>query len=181
MSDGPKIPLSHADRVATVIAAALQPYCERIEIAGSIRRRRQLVGDIDLVCVPGKGGRTAILQRSLQSGGTLIKGGDQYAVIGLPGPQTVMLDLWFAHNGTAGGDLLTPNDPPNFGVLLLCRTGSVEHNIWIAQTAKAAGLHFNPHRGIERKPGGEVIASAEEREVFAALGMSWIEPERRER
>ncbi len=55
------------------------------------------------------------------------------------------------------------------------------HNVWIAQTAKAAGLHFNPHRGIERHKGGEVIASAEEQDIFDALQMDFIAPERRER
>ena len=67
-------------------------------------------------------------------------------------------------------------EPSNFGILLLARTGSAMHNVWLAQ---AAGLHFNPHRGLLRR--GALIASAEEVEIFKALGLRFIPPEDRER
>ena len=86
------------------------------------------------------------------------------------------LDLWFAHNG--GGDLFAP-EPSNFGVLLLARTGSAMHNVWIAQEAQARGLHFNPHKGVLKR--GAIVASVEEADIFRALKLDYIAPERRER
>jgi DNA polymerase (family 10) len=167
------MPLAPARALAEKIAEALRPHCTRLEIAGSIRRARPECGDIDLVCLPKRGGRSAIVERCAQTG-KLMKAGEQYVVFILA--NGFQLDLWFAHDG--GGDMFAP-DPPNFGVLLLARTGSAMHNVWIAQTAKAAGLHFNPHRGVLRR--NEVVASAEEADVFRVLGLDFIPPERRER
>ena len=166
--------LALAQRQADTIAAALRPHCERIEIAGSIRRQRPDVGDIDLVCLPnGIAGREGLIARCAQTA-KRVKCGEQYVVFELA--NGFQLDLWFAHRG--GGDMFAP-EPPNFGVLLLARTGSAMFNVWIAQTAKAAGLHFNPHKGILRR--GEIIASAEESDIFRALGLAFIKPEERER
>ncbi len=168
-----RMPLARARALAEKIVAELAPHCDRIEIAGSIRRGRPDCGDIDLVCIPKAGRMSAITERCQRSG-SLLKHGSQYVVFVLA--NGFQLDLWLAHNG--GGDMFAP-EPPNFGVLLLARTGSAMHNVWIAQTAQAAGLHFNPHKGILR--GREVIASAEEADIFTALGLDWIAPERRER
>jgi DNA polymerase/3'-5' exonuclease PolX len=168
-----RMALSPARKLAEKIVAELAINCDRIEIAGSIRRSRAECGDIDLVCVPKPGGKAHIIERC-QRAGDLLKHGEQYCVFVLR--NGFQLDLWFAHNG--GGDLFAP-EPPNFGVLLLARTGSAMHNVWIAQQAQARGLHFNPHKGILR--GREVIASTEEADIFAALQLGFVAPERRER
>lgn len=170
---GTTMPLARARALAEKIAAQLRPFCERVEIAGSIRRGRPVCGDIDLVCLPKPGGKEEIVRRCHQAA-KLMKHGEQYVVFELA--NGFQLDLWFAHAG--GGDLFAP-EPSNFGVLLLARTGSAMHNVWIAQTAQAERLHFNPHKGILR--GREVIASTTEQEIFDALGLAFIAPERRER
>ena len=51
MSTGPRLPLSTAARLADAIAAALAPACERVAVAGGVRRQRPTVGDLDLVVV----------------------------------------------------------------------------------------------------------------------------------
>lgn len=43
---------SAAKNIADQIVASLAPYCQRIEVAGSVRRRRKLVGDIEIVAIP---------------------------------------------------------------------------------------------------------------------------------
>jgi len=176
-----RMPLARARPLAERIAAELAPLCARIEIAGSIRRARPFCGDVDLVLLPQSAPAiTQILERCGRNARKL-KHGDQYAVFQLA--SGFQLDLWFAHPAfDVPGDMFgegAEHIPCNFGVLLLARTGSAAHNVWIAQSAQAAGLHFNPHRGLERR--GKVIASAEEIEIFRALGLDWIAPERRER
>ena len=52
MSTHPKTPLADAQRTATHISKALTPYCHRIAIAGSIRRQRPMIGDIEIVALP---------------------------------------------------------------------------------------------------------------------------------
>lgn len=52
MSDGPRIPLDVAGKIADALGAELNPGCERVDVAGSIRRRRPEVGDIELLCIP---------------------------------------------------------------------------------------------------------------------------------
>lgn len=46
------IPLATADKLAAKIVAGLEPLCLKIEVAGSIRRRRATVNDVDIVCIP---------------------------------------------------------------------------------------------------------------------------------
>ena len=167
------LPLDKARILAAQIRDALAPMCERIDIAGSIRRARPLCGDIDIVCLPRAGQRDAIITRCLRNG-MLGKEGAQYVMVDFPG-WDVQLDLWFAHNGTA--DLFAP-EPPNHGIILLARTGSAMHNVRLAARAKSMGLHFHPSKGIQR--GAEIIASAEEADIFRALGLPYIEPEQRE-
>jgi DNA polymerase/3'-5' exonuclease PolX len=166
--------LAAAQSLAEKIAAEITPFCDRLEIAGSIRRRRAHCGDIDIVCIPkGLVGREGLLARCSRSA-RRVKEGEQYVVFELA--NGFQLDLWFAHAGA--GDLLTTT-PSNWGVLLLARTGSAAHNIYIAERARQQGLHFNPHRGITRR--GELIASEEEADIFAALKLDVIRPEDREK
>jgi DNA polymerase (family 10) len=171
---GERLPLRQARDLAYKVRDALIPHCRRIEIAGSIRRQRETCGDIDIVCLPaGLTGREAILARCKQ-GATLLKEGEQYVEFRLA--NGFQLDLWFAHDGT--GDLIAP-EPSNYGALLLARTGSAFHNIWIADRARAKGLRFSPSRGLTRD--GKVVASAEEAEIFRTLGLPFVQPWERER
>jgi DNA polymerase (family 10) len=180
-ADTLRLPLAQARALAEKIAGALREHCVRLEIAGSIRRGRPYCGDIDLVVLPKSvEAITAILDRCAVTAKPL-KRGEQYVVFTLA--NGFQLDLWIAHpDCDVPGDMFghgAERQRCNFGVLLLARTGSAMHNVWIAQQAQALGLHFNPHKGILRR--GEVIASAEEADIFRALQLDFIPPERRER
>ena len=52
-----KRPLADAERIAAAIVADLAPFCARIQVAGSVRRRKEAVGDIELVAIPLSYGR----------------------------------------------------------------------------------------------------------------------------
>ena len=174
--------LELARLAAVKVVTALLPWCARIEIAGSIRRGRPFVGDIDIVLQPVDATARAAIEGRCRETTKRIKGGEQYVVYEMA--NGIQLDLWFAHGAIPSaqdmfGGETAPARPPNFGMLLLARTGSAAHNVHLAQIAQARGLHFDPHAGLKR--GGNVIASEEEADIFKALSVGYVEPERRER
>lgn len=178
---GAKFALPRIRAIADKVVAALAPLCERIEIAGSIRRGRALVGDIDLVILPKD---RAAIRAKLVPACNVLADGPQNLLVDWPLGRTerLQLDIFFAHDGV--GDFFA-REPSNWGTLLLCRTGSKEFNIWFAQQAQRAGLHWNPYRGLTRQKGlsqqSEVIAAATEDDLFKALEITPIKPEVRER
>lgn len=164
--------LKSTEEKALKIVELLAPFCARIEVAGSIRRKRPEVGDIDLVIEPLPGKRRYIRDRCLSWRPQVLEDGEVNFLFTLKG---VQVDIFYANE--AGQDLFA--DVGNFGSLFICRTGSKQFNIWLCQHAKTKGLHWNPYRGVVQK--GKIIASRTEEDVFKALGLEWIKPEDRER
>src|SRR5690349_5390941 len=67
MSDTEKRPYNQVMTVALNLVGALTPACHRIEIAGSLRRKKELVGDIEIVAIPKL--HTNLLGEPLESSG----------------------------------------------------------------------------------------------------------------
>jgi DNA polymerase (family X) len=173
---GAKFACARIRAIAEKVVAALAPLCDRIEIAGSLRRHRPLVGDIDLVILPKD---RAAIRAKLVPACTLIADGSQNLIVDflISKSERLQLDIFFAHAGK--GDLFGQSEPSNWGTLLLCRTGSKQFNIWFAKQAIQAGYHWSPYRGLIQAE--QVVASETEEEIFAALGLSSITPASRER
>lgn len=172
----PKVKLSEAERIADRIATELQPFCTRLEIAGSIRRGLGEVNDIDLVIIPRD--QSALRDRVLRNS-TAIQDGPHNLLVRLQ--NGVQLDIFFAHAGKA--DLLE-STPSNWGSILLCRTGSKEHNIKLCQRAARLGLAWKTMEGIYPALNRNLnpnlpIASATEQDIFRALEMDYLPPESR--
>jgi DNA polymerase/3'-5' exonuclease PolX len=68
--------------------------------------------------------------------------------------------------------------PSTFGVHLLIRTGSAEHNMWLAGYALSKGMRLKYSEGLIRE--GRAVAGADEKGVFAALGLPYPTPSQRE-
>jgi DNA polymerase (family 10) len=166
------MPLASATEKALAVVEHLRPFCAQIEIAGSIRRRRPQPGDLDFVIQPLPGKRRYIRDLCLSWKPQVLTDGQVNLLLVVKG---VQLDIFFADE--PGADLFA--EPGNFGTLLVCRTGSMQFNVWLADRAKKRGLHWNPQRGVVQK--GKIIASHTEESVFKALGLDWIKPEARER
>ena len=167
------IPLAKAVKFAERICAELEPWCEIPPmIAGSIRRGRPEVGDIDLVLLPREASACNIKARCKVHGRVVMDGAQNFIVM-LPGE--IQLDIFFAHGPVR--DMFDP-EPTNVGSLLLCRTGSVAHNIFLVEYAKRVGLVWEPYRGVTRN--GRVIASESEAAIYHALGLPFIDPADRE-
>lgn len=167
------IPLAKAQRIAVEIVNGLREHCHQISVAGSIRRWRPVVGDIDIVALP-KPGQFAELRARLIDGNAILTDGHQTIIV--QRPDGIQIDLWLATPEQS--DLFGNTTLTNYGSLLLCRTGSKEHNIRICQEAIRRKRRWHPHKGVF--DGETLVASATEEDVFKAVGMRWIHPRDRE-
>jgi len=164
------IALNIATSWADKIIAACAPYCDQIQVAGSIRRQRPIVHDIDIVARPAD--RNGLMARIRKNGQVLESGRHNTKIIL---PDGLQIDFWIAEPDRRE---LFETIPTNYGSLLLCRTGSKEFNIWLCCKAAQKGYHWNPQWGIYHN--GHCIASASEQDIFKALDTPFIPPEQRE-
>jgi len=155
---------AEADRIAQEILAHLRRCntIDTLEVAGSYRRGRDTVGDLDIL---------AIAQDSKEAMNCLATypGLAQVLVRGET-KMSVRLDT-----GLQGDLRVVP--PESFGAALQYFTGSKEHNVVLRGMAKALGLKVNEY-GVFR--GEKQIAGRTEEEVYKALGLPWFPPELRE-
>ncbi len=166
-------------KIATRVQEQLAPFCERIEIAGSIRRQRPQCNDIDMVVMLKPNQARPFRFRVLQHTQMIREGDDLMSVRLKSGLQ---LDIFFTSGPVP--DLLEKR-PGNWGSVLLNRTGSVHFNVWLAAKAKRLGMHWNPIFGLfGRCPrtGREAVclAAATEEEMFQTLKLRWYAPTERE-
>jgi DNA polymerase (family X) len=156
---------------ATKSADELIPYLaeggglEKIEAAGSLRRGKETVGDLDLL-VTGPGAANA-LERFVshpKAHGVLGKGPNKASIqYGLDGLQVDLRAL--AHE--------------SYGAAMQYFTGSKEHNIVLRSRAQKLGLTLNEY-GLFRVDNEQRVAGETEEQVYEALGLRWIPPELRE-
>lgn len=166
-----------ARQIAEQVESTLMPWAERIAIAGSIRRRRPQPNDIDLVILP-KPGKLGMLKGRCMQNCAVVTDGEQNAIYRLRLPEgEIQIDMFFARHPVS--DLLTAT-AGNFGSLLLCRTGSKEHNIFLIEHAKRLGLVWKPYDGVFDAD-GQCLAAESEEKIFKALDLPFIAPEKRER
>jgi DNA polymerase (family 10) len=153
-----------AAQYAEALAAALRsvPGVSRLEIAGSYRRCRETVGDIDLLVTASDSG--PVMARFIgydEVAEVLSQGSTRASVVLKCGLQ---VDLRVVPEAS-------------YGAALAYFTGAKAHNIALRKRAQARGLKLNEY-GVFR--GDTLIAGDTEASVYAALGLPWIPPELRE-
>jgi DNA polymerase/3'-5' exonuclease PolX len=171
--------LYRAEEIAERLLRAMEPYCERICIAGSIRRQKPDVGDIEIVAIPRWEPRpdpanlfgesvpvnTLFADWASAAGLEWLKGfapeGKQWVA---ELPEGINLDLYL------------PN-ARNWGNILLLRTGSAEFNKAIVNHAAEYGFPFRD--GFVRGRDGRELEMPTERAVFELLGLEYVVPEAR--
>jgi DNA polymerase (family 10) len=162
----PRMLLSRALPIAEQVVDALRgvPGAERVEVAGSLRRQADSVKDLDVIATAAD---PAALVRALTE---------------LPIVESV------DSSGDAGGRVTTHSgmkvdlkvvEPDQFGNVLQHFTGSKDHNVALRESAVKRGLHVSEY-GILDDATGATLRCATEEEVYAKLGLPWIEPELRE-
>ncbi len=141
-----------------------EPAVQRVELAGSARRGVDDVKDLDVVVASEDPGAVVAAFAALD----VIAGSDRGGESGSRGRTQNGLDV----------DLrIVP--PDRFGNLLQHFSGSKAHNVHLREMAVRRGLHVSEH-GILDDATGETHRFATEEEVYAHLGLPYVEPELRE-
>ncbi len=160
--------LAQAQKTADSALGRFRPYCSQIEIAGSVRRARRFVNDIDIVLIPTD--RNAVgrvlMEMAVESTGSPKPemAGPKIARVMHQG---IRLDIYYA-------------TPETFATLLLIRTGSKRHNAHLAGRAKEKGWRLAASGDGLFDADDQRLAGDTEASIFEALGLPYKEPGKRE-
>ena len=171
------------ERVSTI------PGVIRAELAGSARRRRETIGDLDIVVGAEPGDHDSVIEAILAFPGIAeVKGHGESKV-------SLILEAdMLGGDGGRGSDATIDAQirivaPATFPFTLAYFTGSKEHNIRMRQTAIDRGLRLNEFGLFPGEAAGDAIGleaakhtleCVDEADIYRHLGMSWVPPEMRE-
>lgn len=151
-----------------LVAEMLQlPGIHKAELAGSLRRRKETIGDIDIIACAAKSGWKGIIKKilALPEVGRVLSRGETRISFLLQKTNT-QVDIRLVHDY-------------EFGAALLYFTGSKEHNVKLRGWAKDRGWKLNEYGVFDVKTNRR-LAGASEEEVYNLFGMQYIPPELRE-
>lgn len=152
--------------IAEKVKSVLSPHCERIEIAGSIRRKKAVVKDIEIVAIP-KPYDTGLFESGIApvvNQWQKVKGELPCKYTQRMLPEGIKLDLFFAERD-------------NWGLIYAIRTGSADysHKVlatgWVKRGYKSEGGYLIAN--------GKQVAIPEEKELFERIGIPFLAPELR--
>lgn len=155
--------LNHAIQIASKYVQLLEPHCERILVAGSVRRRKEVVKDIEIVAIPKpydiglfESGIATVVNKLEKVKGDLPCRYTQRIL-----PEGIKLDLFFAN-------------PENWGLILAIRTGSADysHHVLAKNWVKNG---YVSQQGMLYKQGIPVTVQ-EEKQLFNLLHLPYVEP-----
>jgi DNA polymerase (family X) len=159
-----RLPIEMAYPIAQRLVSGLRAAggIQEIEVAGSFRRCRETVGDLDLLVTSADPERIFdAFSRLPEVAEVKLRGGTKETVVLTQGLQ---VDLRVV-------------EPAAFGAALLYFTGSKDHNVRLRSLARDRGLKINEY-GVFR--GEQRVGGRTEQEVYASLDLAWIPPELRE-
>jgi DNA polymerase (family 10) len=160
-----RLPLARALPLAESLVRALrvEPAVREIEVAGSLRRRVETVGDLDILVTSDRA--AAVLDRFVQLpavASVLARGATKASV---RHREQIQVDLRVV-------------EPDAFGAALQYFTGSKHHNVKLRELAVRKKLKISEYGVFDEA--GRRIAGRTEAEVYAAVGLPYIPPELRE-
>ncbi len=157
---------SQGDQLARSIAGHMRSCAgiDRMQWAGSYRRGKETIGDLDLVVVAAdRGGAMDHLESYPERTQTIGRGETKISIrVG----KAFQVDMRCVQ-------------PQQFGAALQYFTGSQAHNVQLRRLAKEKGLKVNEY-GVFKIEDDSPVAGATEEDVYAAVGLPWIPPELRE-
>lgn len=188
-SEKRKWPRDEARRVGLAIVDALREFCadERVMICGSIRRKKPMVGDVEIIYIPRM---VPLESRDFFAPPEKVPATD--AVLGKMLGEGILAkrknvngsEMWGEKNKLAVHvetgipvDLFTAT-PENWWNYVVCRTGGAENNMAIASAAIRKGWKWNPYdAGFSQ--GSRLHKVSSERDVYDFVGLPYKEPEER--
>jgi DNA polymerase (family 10) len=161
-----RVPLAAARAIAGQIGEVLRAHggVERLEVAGSLRRMRDTVKDIDLLATSTDAGLVMRTFTTLPSVVEVVAEGATKATV--------------RHRDGFTIDLRVV-EPSALGAALQYFTGSREHNVRVREMAARRGLRISED-GVFDEATGARVGGATEEDVYASVGLPWIPPELRE-
>jgi len=192
MSEGIKIPLAQAKEEAEHVLNKLRQYCSKIDIAGSIRKEKEMVGDIEIICRPikvelfdmfgeSKGFANSIFFCGLLDSWQIIKGSCEGKYTQRILPSGTKLDLFM------------PDDFDYYRQFAI-RTGSADYSFKVIANGWIKKGWCGSDKGLRKigdcvkdkdkwkciNPLAENPPSwASEKDFFDWLGVKWIHPKER--
>jgi DNA polymerase (family 10) len=154
--------LPHAQEIVDILGRLRQ--VQEISLAGSIRRMKETIGDIDILVTSTDPDIVMDTFTSLPRVNRVLSKGTTRS--------SVVLDVGIQAD-------VRVVEPESFGAALQYFTGSKEHNIRLRERAVRKGLKINEY-GVFLVKNEKRIAGRTEEEVYATLGLPWIPPEIRE-
>lgn len=159
---------SQALEIAQKVKAQLQPHCDRIEIAGSIRRKRAQVKDIEIVAIPKpydtglfESGIATVINQWPAVKGTLPCKYTQRML-----PEGIAVDIFFA-------------EPDNWGYILAIRTGSADYSHMLATRWSKMGYQ-GKNGYLYKIDSNKRIKLPEEQDLFNLIDLPSAPPQKRE-
>ena len=167
--------LEYAEWLAGHLIGRISPFLKRVEVAGSVRRKRPMVGDIEVVCEPvmnhdlfGEHATPVLdpLRLELSKIGRLVKNGDRYIRVHLTKPDQY-------------ADLFIVWPPAQWGSILAIRTGPHDLGKYVVTKCRENGIvHRDGHaKDVDT---GEVIPTENEADFFKLAGLEMPLPEHRD-
>ena len=156
--------LNEAETQATALVAYLQAGggVRQIAVAGSYRRRRETIGDLDIVVTSDDSPRVMDRFVAYADVADVVSKGDTRSTVKLRGG--LQVDLRAV-------------EPAAYGAALQYFTGSKAHNVELRKIAQEHGYKLNEY-GLFK--GTRRVAGQTEEEIYAKLGLDWVPPELRE-
>ncbi|MBI5841091.1 MAG: DNA polymerase/3'-5' exonuclease PolX [Chloroflexi bacterium] len=161
-----RIPLGRAYPLAREIIGQLKKVKGVVEAepAGSLRRMRSTVGDLDILVAAKDSSAVMEAFVNLRGVSRVLGKGEMKASIEFT--DGVRAQVWV-------------HPPEKFGTALQYATGSKDHNVQLRQLALDKGLSLSEHSLTKTSGKGEILCATEE-QVYKTLGLPWVPPELRE-
>jgi len=182
MTDKQRFSLEQAHLIANKLAKDFEPHCERVEIAGSIRRGKAEVGDIEILYIPKlinappdlfgaptmdpEDALDTYLRHLIETGVLAIRGGY--------GPKNKLL----IHMSSGIPLDVFRTDAENWGMSLVVRTGPKDFNVRLMSRFQELGIAGHAYAGVTDRD-GQPLDCPTEHDVFRHAQWDYVEPEDR--
>jgi DNA polymerase/3'-5' exonuclease PolX len=177
MSEGKTYLYKIAKECADRLIETIKPFCDKVEIAGSLRRKKSIVGDIEIVCIP----KTILVPKNLFE---MEKIRSEKFIKIIDGLERIKGN---AENGKyfqrilpegIKVDIFTATEI-NFGLIYAIRTGSAEFSHKILANGWCRAGYKSVEGKLTKLHGGDIVPVEQEIDLFKIIGLNFVEPEKR--